>query len=465
MVSYTRFIFTCSYTAFTGIDLSQANEICCKMRISLLYVTVFGSLGCICLTGFDRWVSTSRSVRRRNLSSKCNTFYAILILFIISILCDGMLMFITARLTEQPRSCGFIKPSYADYGSFFFFPVIFGISPVIIPLLFVILNYKNVCTVQTRLNRFEKQFTRMIILQLIALILASIPYAIYYLYMGFTRRLIKDSLRLAQENIASIIVRHLFSTLGVGPCVGFVVLLDQGQLIFIEHRGPDRCPSKMNLDNVRMCLEEVASHVTTALSSSIITNVWIFGGVSDNKMDYEGFQENIEKIIKSSPDNAFFKHIKHSDVCFNFGAENPENGEAYIDLIVDVNLKQNHTIIYVVQTVKKFLESDATTIRVLAIDINKSKCYFMVDISNIENNQNKTVDEIMFINESTLRFRSRVDLLNAEELKDDMATQLFNSAKELLSKALVDEKHQTSIITKDDENDDKDTFDSNFVMH
>jgi ABC-type antimicrobial peptide transport system permease subunit len=45
-----------------------------------------------------------------------------------------------------------------------------------------------------------------VLLQLIALTLASIPYAIFYFYAAVTRRLTKISLRLAQENLFMTII-------------------------------------------------------------------------------------------------------------------------------------------------------------------------------------------------------------------------------------------------------------------
>ncbi|UJR12077.1 hypothetical protein I4U23_016255 [Adineta vaga] len=193
-------VFMRSYTAFTDIDPSQTNEIWCRARISLFYVTGFGSLTCICLTGFDQWMSTSRSVRRRNLSSKRFAFYAIFISFLISILFTGIPMYIIIGLVGTPKSCGFATLAYADYASFFFFPVIFGILPVIIPIIFGLLTYRNVRLLQH----------------------PSIPYAIYYLYMAITRRLIKDSLRIAQENVAMSIIRNLFY---INYCYSFYIFV------------------------------------------------------------------------------------------------------------------------------------------------------------------------------------------------------------------------------------------------
>jgi hypothetical protein len=73
-------------------------------------------------------------------------------------------------------------------------------------LFFGILTYRNLCSFLRRVSRVERQLTRMLLLQLIALTLASIPYAIFYFYAAVTRRLTKISLRLAQENLFMTII-------------------------------------------------------------------------------------------------------------------------------------------------------------------------------------------------------------------------------------------------------------------
>ena len=63
------------------------------------------------------------------------------------------------------------------------------------------------------------------------------------------------------------------ATTGVSPCLGFVVILDHGQNIFIEHQSDVSLPVEMNLENVRSCLKDVANHVFEVLPTSNITLV------------------------------------------------------------------------------------------------------------------------------------------------------------------------------------------------
>ncbi len=60
-------------------------------------------------------------------------------------------------------------------------------------------------------------------------------------------------------------------TAGIGPCVGFMILLNNNEHIFIEHRSDIYFPSELNLDNVRLCFKNIVKHVSTILPESSIT--------------------------------------------------------------------------------------------------------------------------------------------------------------------------------------------------
>ncbi len=61
------------------------------------------------------------------------------------------------------------------------------------------------------------------------------------------------------------------ATTGLGPCIGFLILLDLGQHIFLEHRSPVYLPPKINSASVRLCFANVANHVSDMLLQSTIT--------------------------------------------------------------------------------------------------------------------------------------------------------------------------------------------------
>ncbi|CAF1282425.1 unnamed protein product [Rotaria sordida] len=239
------------------------------------------------------------------------------------------------------------------------------------------------------------------------------------------------------------------ATTSLGPCIGFVVLLDNNQHIFIEHRSSVYIPPLINLATVRLCFQNVAKHVSDLLPISSITSVWIFGGLS-NDLNYSKFQTFIDDINKSSSDNVLLKNIKYGDVCFNLGTNFPENGECNIDLLVSRNLEEENHTIYIIQNVTTFTAGNEI-IGVLAIEIKTNKRSFMVNVFQTQNNQNKTVKEINFLVESIKYFRLRAERVGAEEVKNDMAAQLMNDAKQLYKKTKADKKRQIELIPADKE--------------
>lgn len=110
-----------AYLGGTNIDPSRTSEAWCRLRTSLLYFSAFGSLSCICLTGFDRWMSTSRSVQKRAWSSPRVAYFAVVILTIISISFAGIPMAIMFAPVGIPPVCSYTTLGYADYSSFLFF--------------------------------------------------------------------------------------------------------------------------------------------------------------------------------------------------------------------------------------------------------------------------------------------------------------------------------------------------------
>ncbi|CAF2246871.1 unnamed protein product [Rotaria magnacalcarata] len=58
------------------------------------------------------------------------------------------------------------------------------------------------------------------------------------------------------------------ATTGIGPCIGFVILLNDCHHVFIEHRSSVYLPSTFDLNNVRSVLKSVVQHVSKTLPGS-----------------------------------------------------------------------------------------------------------------------------------------------------------------------------------------------------
>jgi hypothetical protein len=64
---------------------------------------------------------------------------------------------------------------------------------------------------------------------------------------------------------------HWLGTTGINSCIASIILLNNNQNIFIEHRSDIYLPVEINLDNVRLWFENVAKHASTSVSGAKIT--------------------------------------------------------------------------------------------------------------------------------------------------------------------------------------------------
>jgi hypothetical protein len=55
---------------------------------------------------------------------------------------------------------------------------------------------------------------------------------------------------------------NYLATSGLGPCVGFVVLLNNSKQIFIEHRSDPTLPKEITLNNTRSLFKNISQHVS-----------------------------------------------------------------------------------------------------------------------------------------------------------------------------------------------------------
>jgi hypothetical protein len=60
------------------------------------------------------------------------------------------------------------------------------------------------------------------------------------------------------------------ATTGLASCIGFVVILNDGQNVFVEHRSDIYLPTTINLENIRSCFKNVAKHIFEILPTSNI---------------------------------------------------------------------------------------------------------------------------------------------------------------------------------------------------
>jgi hypothetical protein len=51
------------------------------------------------------------------------------------------------------------------------------------------------------------------------------------------------------------------ATTGLASCIVFVIILNHGQNIFLEHRSDAYLPATINFESLRVCFKNVAKHI------------------------------------------------------------------------------------------------------------------------------------------------------------------------------------------------------------
>lgn len=165
-----------------GIDPITISLIWCKLRTILpqWFRLVLASI--VCSAAIDQYFCTNHIVYLRRLSSLKIARYEI---FISSILSFIHTISVGIFLEINSLSVCIINNSILiNYYSYFFYPLLNGLFPIILSSIFSILSYRNVRRIirrQIPINRrrLDQQLTAMIFVRVIFFVLLQLPFTIY----------------------------------------------------------------------------------------------------------------------------------------------------------------------------------------------------------------------------------------------------------------------------------------------
>ena len=178
----------------------------------------------LCLASIDRYYSTNPNALVRQRSSMKAAKISILIaLFASLLLAIPELLYRGIDYTYGTPICTKISPVYNLYLTYFFNPV-YVFLPIIVLLVFGILTYGNLKRVHRvnivfnisnensrqkkiiiRRKRIDRQFSTILILQILYFSLTTIPICIKIIYSTATKNFIKSDISLAIEGLFSAI--------------------------------------------------------------------------------------------------------------------------------------------------------------------------------------------------------------------------------------------------------------------
>ncbi|CAF1239091.1 unnamed protein product [Adineta steineri] len=209
------------------IDLITRTLVFCRLRFLILHCSLVLSSWFIVLAGIDRFCVSSRNINRRNFSNLKNvrllTALAIVVCFA---LYAHIFVLFTIKQTESGPVCYAESGSYQVFYDFLFFAT-FSFTPPILMIIVGLATFYNTChahskikpvsmmstlTVSSktiRLRKKDREFVKMLLIQLISTVILTLPIAIQKLYSTFTQQISKSSDRLLVETFFQQFVRTL----------------------------------------------------------------------------------------------------------------------------------------------------------------------------------------------------------------------------------------------------------------
>jgi hypothetical protein len=199
--------------AIVGIDPTLVSPIWCKLRVYTGQTSVLFCQSCACLASINCFLSTCRQVGRRRLVSfpKARLCIIIAALFWLSHGLFNPLLTKLIIVNGKSSSCALTSLMASNYTGFFLRPILIGVFPICILSIFGILTYRNLNQLHHR-RAFEQQpLCKMLLLQMIAYVLGTLPYATFYAYQSITGVIrIKTSIEQAQENFCLDFINIIF---------------------------------------------------------------------------------------------------------------------------------------------------------------------------------------------------------------------------------------------------------------
>ncbi|CAF3493318.1 unnamed protein product [Adineta steineri] len=196
----------------------------CKFRGMMISLCTLVSFSTICFSASHQYLSTSHHFYLRQLSNIKLAKFLIYTSVIIS-----MLQTIPFGIFIEIRSpvCAIFNQNMLNYISYFYYPVLSGLLPVLIASIFSILAYNNVRRIVRKQmpvvrRRLDQQLTAMILIRIIVFIVLTLPYDIQRMYTYIAKVNQSNQLYYAIINLIGSILVTFFN---LNYAISFYVFL------------------------------------------------------------------------------------------------------------------------------------------------------------------------------------------------------------------------------------------------
>ncbi|CAF1407252.1 unnamed protein product [Rotaria sordida] len=193
-----------------GLGVFNTNDIACRERNYLFYVTTVAAISFPCWASFNQYAITCREASFRN---RWSSIRVIRLVIIGTVIFWAIIYFPLIFISNSVNGiCVLVDGPFQIFHSYILTPLVFIIGPITLITIFTLGTIRNLrsTTLQNRHDRLEKQIRRMLIPQLIILAIFGIPFGIDCIYQDITSKVQKDVLRKAIERLFSQITRLVY---------------------------------------------------------------------------------------------------------------------------------------------------------------------------------------------------------------------------------------------------------------
>jgi hypothetical protein len=204
-----------------GLDLSSSSVIWCKIRQYIITSISIIPFYCQCLATIDQFFLTSKNVRVRRWSTIKKAYWSSIVLSSICLI-HGIPFFVYYNISSKTKTCLSTNDALNLYLPIFVLGI-FLVIPTTLTIIFGLLTYRNMTqSVGLTNHHADRQLTIMICMQVILIILTTIPYAIFNIYSFTTMTSVKDRDRLDREALIFTIV-SLNTYIYIGVCIRQII--------------------------------------------------------------------------------------------------------------------------------------------------------------------------------------------------------------------------------------------------
>jgi hypothetical protein len=220
---------TSRFLSTWGADLTNTNQILCKLRNFIVFDSVTIASWLIMLATVDRWLVSNTNANRRHRGTLKNAQRGTILIVILSTMIEVQQLYcFEANLTNTPLKC-YTKTVTCAILSDLTFALITMLLPLLIMFIFGLMTISNVRQAQSRLHpmpmttnshvgdetttvntvhrnqrkKIDRQMLIMLFVQVLLILLFTSPLAFHKLYLTATRNISKSVL---QNNIESFIL-------------------------------------------------------------------------------------------------------------------------------------------------------------------------------------------------------------------------------------------------------------------